>query len=238
MYCAIFVTQVVVLVLIFYLVLCDRVAQQPWWSAKRLSACRCTRNLTGIVPGTRYTIRALPVGKWVEFLDPILPSFARDGIEHLYVEIETPKGCVTIGVRRTRRTSSYRPHSLLGRCDIQIPDCALMRATKYLQHHSFDLNLRQGSQIGRSTTDTMVLRGKPLMTGRISDAQLRVIEWFERHKVMHNHWDAVRLENSQFDFMAPWSTCPFALSCQMFCRLFHRDPSELLSRLIRYTTHC
>lgn len=233
MYCAVFATQVVLLTIIFYLLWCDRARKIPWF-ANRLSSRKCTRDLSGIAVGVRYTVRAVPCAKWVEFFDPILPSFARDGIEHLYVEIETPNnGCVIMGVRRTGRTSTCRPHSLLDRCDIQIPDCSLMRATKYIQCNPFELNLRQGIQVGRTSSHAMILVGKPVMRGQISDAQLRVIQWFGNHKVVQKHWDAVRLENSQFDFMAPWSTCPLAMSCQMFCQLFHQDPSELLSRLIK-----
>ena len=233
-YCAVFVTQIIVLVFIFYLLWCDRVRRLPWF-ANRLSSCKYTRDLSLVKLGARYTVRAIPCNSWVEFFDPVLPSFARDCIEHLYVEIETQtEGCVvTMGVRRTRRTSPCHPHSFLGRCDIQIPDCSLLRATQQMQRHPFDLSLRQGIQIGRTSSDaSMVLVGKPLMGGQISDAQLRVIKWFEKHKVVQNHWDAVRLENSQFDFMAPWSTCPLAMSCRMFGHLFHRDPSKLLSRLM------
>ena len=236
MWCALFSVEIILLAIVTYLICCSREHKPPWW-CNRLVDRHCSRDLSNVTIGLRYTIRALPIadlaGRLVEFIDPILPGFARDCIDHTYLEIETPNGVVSMGVRRTGRVSIYRPNSLLGRCDIQTPDCSLMRASKYLERHPLDIGLRQGIQVARSTTDSLVLVGKQLMCGHICADQLCVIEWFNNHKIVHNQWDTVRLENSQYDFMAPWSTCPMAMSCQMFCILFHRDPVALLSRLMR-----
>ena len=227
MLCFLLAVQLVAPVLVCALQCHHRRVHRPWGRP----AAPLTRSTAGIVAGMPYVIRAIPLGAWVEFIDPILPSFVRDGMDHLYIEVETPVGRVTMGIHRTKRVGMRRPHSFFGRCDLQVPDCALMRMAKACTEHWCRTQLRAGIEWGQGPGGEAVIMGKALMRGELSEPQVEVIRWFDLHKVSYNQWDSVRLNNSQFDCLAPWSTCPLALNCQLFCQLFHRDPTNLMRRL-------